>query len=247
MFAKLFRMPEPQAHLSAHIENILAGDFGELWQDYADIVPLFPGRGHYRGARTFDRQYLTMCTLNQTFFYLARTAQLFHDTFGLPYEKFSRIFYHAFVDEFSSTQVLDEASAAALRCAVEPLRLAGGQGITQFLWDRVLALENFIWSKEHYDLPAEYFHDDAVISDHRLARQYLESEVSFLAQAQMIATTTRQEQLADELKLNLEAARRKIDKGFVPGFDSRSLMLPYLEQSMNAPMPRRPASWVPPV
>ena len=249
---RLFRKGRMIAHLSAHLENIVAGEFGFFWQDFADIVPLYISRAHQKKPAYLSRKKLTMDILNQVFFYVARTAQVFHEYFSVPYAEFSQRFYEAFLHELQNSWELAPSACAALRAAREPLRIQG-EGITQFLWKTFIASDNFHWCLENYDLPALLFGNRAtprsgneiVAADS--ARIFLESEKEFLQDAFADPHLLLNQETAASsflLKASLRAARRLLGR-LQAGNALRvaDCKLPYLSESEKAFLPRKIESW----
>jgi len=249
---RLFRKGRMVAHLSAHLENIVAGEFGFFWQDFADIVPLYVSRAHQTKPAYLSRKKLTMDILNQVFFYVARTAQVFHEYFSVSYAEFSQRFYEAFLHELQNSWELSPSTCAALRAAREPLRIQG-EGVTQFLWKAFIASDNFHWCLENYDLPALLFGNRAaprskneiVAADS--ARTFLESEKEFLQDAFAgLHLLLNQETSASRslLKASLCAAQRLLER-LQTGNALRlaDCKLPYLSESEKAFLPRKIESW----
>lgn len=249
---RLFQRGHMLAHLSAHLENIVAGEFGFFWQDFADIVPLYISRAHQKKPEYFSRKKLTMDILNQVFFYVARTAQVFHEYFSVPYTEFSQRFYGAFLRELQNSWDLAPSTCAALLAAREPLRIQG-EGITQFLWKAFIASDNFHWCLDNYDLPALLFGNPAaprsgneiVAADS--ARIFLESEKEFLQNAfEDPQLLLNQEMTASRslLKASLHAVRRLL--GRLKAENALRLAdckLPYLSESEKGFLPRKIESW----
>ena len=248
MIARLLK--DRRGHLSAHAENILAGSFGAEWQDYADAVALYQSRAHHAAPRCSERRYLTLCVLNNTFYYVARTAKLFYGSFGVGYGDFSRLFYEAFAGELFGDGGAHGETARQLAASREPLRLPDGRGVTEFLWDEYCALDNFVWCTRNFDLPAEIFPAPQVAGHAvapRLAQSFLRGEVEFLSRARAVAVGApagEGREWADELDENLCAARRLL-RDVRAECEASELLLPYLKKSEAAPLARRPHSWAP--
>jgi hypothetical protein len=254
---RLFRKGQMTAHLSAHLENIVAGEFGFFWQDFADIVPLYISRAHQKKPAYLSRKKLTMDLLNQVFFYVARTAQVFHEYFSVPYAEFSKRFYEAFLRELKATWEITPAACAAILETREPLRIHG-EGITLFLWKEFIACDNFHWCLRSYDLPAPLFPaplfrdrsaqqaEDETISP-GLALTFLEGEKEFLQDASLNCCLSANQGSTTSISLLKESLRRveslleRLHNGHA--LKLADCKLPYLSESEKAPLPRKIESW----
>jgi hypothetical protein len=245
MLARLLKAPCGQGHLAAHMENILAGSYVPAWQDFADVVDLYVSRSHYADPRWVDRRSLTLNVLNRTFYHMAQTSKLLHDSFGLGYTRFSVLFYRAFALELCGESKLAIDPARQMVEALEPLRLRDKRGITGYLWDEYFALDNYLWCTQNYDLPAAIFGSgadgSATVDSRELMLTFIHSEIAFLSQAKHIA---RSPELIAELEENLSAAHTLLNDAQEKQLTELPL-LPYLKKSQTAPRPRKPKSWSP--
>jgi len=243
--ASLFTRSDPKGHLSAHLENVIAGVFGCCWTDFADVVPLYVSRAHYRSLECADRSALTLNVLNRTFFYVAKTAQLFHRAFAIPYEQFSCTFYKSFIEKLAVTWPVDVETFNELCSAREPLRTSTGVGITNFLWERLFVAHNFEWCLNNYDAPAIIWEVGRQQQMSLARRQVLDGEITFLTQAQRhVARSQEWGHLKNELELNIYAMEELSccdDKVLA----ERLPLLPYYQKSITRPLPRCPKSWTP--
>jgi hypothetical protein len=250
--ARLFLPGRMKAHLSAHLENLASGDFGFFWQDFADILPLYTSRGHYATPDMAARKTTTLRLLNQTFFYVARTAQVFYEYFGVGYSEFSSNFYRAFAQELQHCWPLKSSFISDLAEMKEPLRVRG-EGITSFLWKGWIAADNFLWCLEHYDLPGTIFgskHSPA--TDHApvafdTARLFLQTEQEFLLEAALptglnpdFLAPPAQQLLADSQERAMELIAGIAEGRQLTAADCR---LPYLCKSQYCALPRKVESW----
>lgn len=246
MLARLFKAPRRQGHLAAHMENIVAGSYVPLWQDFADVVDLYVSRSHYDNPLFVDRRSLTLNVLNRTFYHVAMTSKLLHDSFGLTYSTFSALFYRSFALELFGESRLGVDPARQMVAAREPLRLRDKRGITAYLWDEHFALDNYLWCTQNYDLPAAIFGSGAHPSPESMLR-FINSEIAFLNQAKHVAESAphaRSPELIAELEGNISAANTLLNEAQEKQLTKLPL-LPYLQKSQVSPCPRKPKSWSP--
>ena len=241
---RLFKKNRMTAHLSAHLENIVAGEFGLFWQDFADIVPLYISRAYQDNPLYVSRKKLTLDVLNQVFFYVARTAQVFHEYFSIEYAEFSARFYAAFVAELKTTWEIPAPACEAMLGAREPLRI-NGEGITQFLWKQFIAADNYRWCLTNYDLPARLFGNMPApqVEGETLpsadAEYFLKSEKDFLEEASL--NCAPEDPLLRESLRVLEDLAQQLKHG--NALTILQCKLPYLCESEKAPLPRKIQSW----
>ena len=248
----LFAREKLTAHLAAHLENIVCDDFGCAWQDYADLIPLYLSRAHFDSNELVSRRNLTFRLLNQTFFYVARTAKLFRDLDGTSCAEFATAFYAAFTKELAHSWELPSDLTGALLQATEPIRV-GGEGITNFLWRKLLAFDNFVWCLENYDLPHLVFGtptdslDELHTVPYECAQLFLSSEIAFLTDVLKCDSPTTDglrttaHQIAEDSLTSTNVALRKLQVG-VP-VSRRDCMSGYLARSASAKVPRKVKSW----
>jgi hypothetical protein len=249
--ASLFTPRRMRAHLSAHLENILSGQFGLCWQDHADMMPLYLSRAHFSSEEFFSRYTLTLRLLNQVFFYVAKTAKVFRDVENMCLHEFSSSFYCGFVDDLQSKWNLPVELVSSLLKARQPLTI-DGEEITNLLWRAMLARDNFYWCLENYDLPHAIFGAQTSAEYHgkNLSQEYLKkflnSEITFLTDVVNCRLPWRKgpqdhRQVAVESVDSARSLLAKLEGGFP--VTAAECKLEYLRVSETARLPRKVESW----